>query len=129
MHVTWATTKEFLAWIAIVSGGIKALEYLFSKTPIAHLKAEIDKMKAQLTDTNQLLKEHERELREHNRAIMSISEELAAQRRHLNVAIDKLGTSQISILNHMITGNGITELKQDRDDLTDFFVNRKDRQD
>lgn len=125
MSVNWANAKDFLAWFALIAGAYKAVEYLLAKTPTARLFAEMEEMKKHLDSDNKQLKKHDNELCELKTAMKEMSKTVESQNKYLNEAINMLGTSQISMINHMITGNGQEELKKERDEMTDFFINRQ----
>ena len=42
---------------------------------------------------------------------------------HVNEGIQRIGISQISLLRHLVTGNGQKDLEKEADDLTEFFIN------
>lgn len=104
------------AFVALVKGG----QFLFSLTPTSRLEIRVKKVEQNLEKDYKHLECHDKEIEALKKGQESYREEL-----HRAVSgINKIGTSQISLLRHMIDGNGIEEMKAEAEDLTRFFIEK-----
>ena len=118
IEALWSIAGKIGAAIVALGGFVKMAQYLFSITPTSRLGVRVKKCEM-------LLEKDYQHLQQIDSDIKDIRKEHEADRAELRNAvkgINKLGTSQISLLHHMIDGNGIEEMKKEADDLTKFFV-------
>ena len=113
-----------LAVIVAIVAGIKALQFLFSISPIGKLKTQVESNTKHLNDDFEKFKTIEKRLNDIDDRLDKAEESRNAEVRGLTESLNIIGTSVASILNHMIDGNGIEEMKGERDRLIGHFINK-----
>jgi len=115
---------EMCGWIALVVSAIKGLQFLFSITPTGKLKQQVDKNTEHLQADFERFKKLESEISNINSKIDQMERERSEDTKKLTASLNMIGSSVASILNHMIDGNGIDEMKTERDKLMIHFINK-----
>ena len=115
---------EMCVWIALVVSAIKGLQFLFSITPTGKLKQQVDKNTEHLQADFERFKKLESEISNINSKIDQMERERSEDTKKLTASLNMIGSSVASILNHMIDGNGIDEMKTERDKLMIHFINK-----
>ena len=115
--------STFAVIVAIVAG-IKALQFLFSISPTGKLKAQVDANTKHLNEDFEKFKTIERRLNAIDHRLDEAEKSRDAEVRGLTESLNIIGTSVASILNHMIDGNGVEEMKGERDRLIGHFINK-----
>ena len=121
------TIEQFLelcGWIAIVVTAIKGIQFLFSITPTGKLKAQVDKNTQHIAEDFERFKSIEKKIIDIELRLDKSERERAEEARRLTESLNIIGASVASILNHMIDGNGIEEMKSERDRLINHFINK-----
>lgn len=120
LEVVWALVGKVGAGIALIVTLIKGAQFLFSLTPTSRLEIRVKKCEQNLEKDLRHLEKHDAEIE----AIRKGQEGYKIELEHAVKGINKIGTSQISLLRHMIDGNGIEEMKAEAEDLTKFFIEK-----
>lgn len=118
LEVVWALVGKVGAGIALIVALIKGAQFLFSLTPTSRLEIRVKKCEENLDKDYKRLERVDSDILEIKKVQNGNQEEL----KKLSKGINKIGTSQITLLRHMIDGNGIEEMKAEADDLTKFFI-------
>ena len=120
IDATWVLIGKILAFLTVIIGLIKAVEYLWSKSPSS-------KMESRLETAEKRLEQGDKRFEEIDRKIASIEEKVERtqdQLEEVNKGIQTLGKAEVSLLNHLISGNGVEEMKKEVKELTDYFIER-----
>lgn len=120
IDATWVLIGKALAVLTVIVGLWKAVEYLWSKLPIA-------KVDTRLKTAETRLEKGDKKFEELDRRIISIEEKVNKtqdQIKEVNRGIQMLGKAEVSLINHIISGNGVEDLKKEVKELTDFFIER-----
>ena len=120
LEVVWALVGKVGAGIALIAALIKGAQFLFSLTPTSRLEIRVKKCEQDLEKDLEHLEKHDAEIE----SVRKGQEGYKIGLEHAVKGINKIGTSQISLLRHMIDGNGIEEMKADAEDLTKFFIEK-----
>lgn len=120
LEVVWALAGKVGAGIALIVALIKSAQFLFSLTPTSHLEIRVKKCEENLDKDFKRLERIDNDILEIKKVQNGNQEEL----KKLSKGINKIGTSQITLLRHMIDGNGIEEMKAEAEDLTKFFIEK-----
>lgn len=118
LEVVWALVGKVGAGIALIVALIKGAQFLFSLTPTSRLEIRVKKCEENLDKDYKRLERVDADILEIKKVQNGNQEDL----KKLSKGINKIGTSQITLLRHMIDGNGIEEMKAEADDLTKFFI-------
>lgn len=113
LEVTWSVVGKFAAILAVVVGIVKGVQYLNGFMPTTKLNARVTEVEKKQADGLKRL-EH----------LESQSDDMKRQIGEINEGIRRIGRSQISLLNHTINGNGIDKMREEVEDLTDYFIER-----
>ena len=119
-EAVWSLVGKMGASLAVIAGLIKTLQFLFSLTPTSKLEIRVSKCEQNLEKDLKRLEKHDAEID----AVKKGQEGYKIELEHAVKGINKIGTSQISLLRHMIDGNGIEEMKVEAEDLTKFFIEK-----
>lgn len=119
-EAVWSLVGKMSASLAVIAGLIKTLQFLFSLTPTSKLEVRVSKCEQSLEKDLKHLEKHDAEIE----AVRKGQEVYKIELEHAVKGINKIGTSQISLLRHMIDGNGIEEMKAEAEDLTKFFIEK-----
>ena len=120
LEVVWALVGKVGAGIALIAALIKGAQFLFSLTPTSRLEIRVKKCEQDLEKDLKHLEKHDAEIE----AVRKGQEGYKIGLEHAVKGINKIGTSQISLLRHMIDGNGIEEMKAETEELTKFFIEK-----
>ena len=115
---------EICGWIAIIVTAIKGVQFLFSLTPTGKLKTQVESNTKHLSEDFERFKIMEKRLVDIELRMDKSEKERAEESKRLTDSLNIIGTSVASILNHMIDGNGIEEMKKERDQLIGHFINK-----
>lgn len=114
----WSVVGKTGACLAAIVALIKAVRYLFSLSPTSRLEIRVKRCEENLQKDFNHLERIDNEIVEIKKSQQKYGDELHKAVKGIN----KIGTSQISLLRHMIDGNGVDEMRAEADDLTKFFI-------
>ena len=114
----WSVAGKAGACLAAVVAFIKAVRYLFSLSPTSRLEIRVKRCEENLQKDFSHLERIDGEITEIKKSQQQYGDELHKAVKGIN----KIGTSQISLLRHMTDGNGVDEMRAEADDLTKFFI-------
>ena len=104
VSITIQTILAFFGGIAVIAGGASAILKLFN--PLKALKSKVD--------------DHEQKLVKDFERMNTIDKTLCDVEEYDKVICKSL----LVLLNHEITGNGVDKLKEQRDVLEQFLINK-----
>jgi len=96
------------------------VKYLVSLMPTTKLDNRVKEIEGKQANDYEHLKEIDRRI-EHLEQTVNATQ---TQIKEVNEGIQRIGKSQISLLRHMIDGNGIDKMKEESEELTEFFITR-----
>ena len=118
IEALWSALGKIGAVIVALGGFVKMAQYLFSLTPTSKLEIRVKKCEDNLQKDFNHFERLDNEIVEIKKSQQKYGDEL---QKAVN-GINKIGTSQISLLRHMADGNGVDELRAEAEDLTKFFI-------
>lgn len=118
IEALWSALGKIGAIIVALGGFVKMAQYLFSLTPTSKLEIRVKKCEDNLQKDFNHFERLDNEIVEIKKSQQKYGDEL---QKAVN-GINKIGTSQISLLRHMADGNGVDELRAEAEDLTKFFI-------
>ena len=113
LEAVWSVFGKAAAVLAVVVAVIKGVQYLNGFMPTTKLNARVTEVEKKQADGLRRLDHLEQQSDDMKRQIGEIME-----------GIRRIGRSQISLLNHNINGNGVDKMKEEVEDLTDYFIER-----
>lgn len=119
--VLWSFIGKAGVIIGVIVGIIKGFEYLYKKMPVSKLEERIKDCERHNQNDYKRLSDIETRVG----SLESRLEETNSEIEHVNEGIRRIGISQISLLRHLVTGNGQKDLEKEADDLTEFFIDHK----
>lgn len=120
----WSFIGKVGAILLLVVGIIEAYKKLRSQTPVAKLEDRMNKHDTYLDNDKRHLEELDRHIVQLDKKISDVNQNQAKESSRINASLNMLGTSMSALINHMIDGNGIDKMKEERDALNNFFYNR-----
>lgn len=117
----WSFIGKIGVALGVIVAIIKGFEYLYKKMPVSKLEERVEKCEAHDRDDLKRLTDIEGRVG----ALEDKLETTKCEIEHINEGVRRLGTSQISMLRHLVNGNGQKDMEKEVDDLTEFFINRK----
>lgn len=120
ISVTWDLIIKIGAIIGILVAIIQGTKYLASLTPTAKLTERVNGIEDNLKKDFEHIKEIDRKI-EH---LEEKTDNTQKQIKEVNDGIKMIGRSQISLLRHMVDGNGVDKMRDEAEELTDFFIDR-----
>lgn len=120
ISVTWDLIIKIGAIIGILVAIIQGTKYLASLTPTAKLTERVNGIEQNLNKDFEHIKELDRKI-EH---LEEKTDNTQKQIKEVNDGIKMIGRSQISLLRHMVDGNGVDKMRDEAEELTDFFIDR-----
>ena len=118
VEALWSLVGKAGTFIAAIVTLIKGYQFLRSLSPSAKVEKRMDAAEAKLQKDYEHLDRLDKEVAEIKKSQQKYGDEL---QKAVN-GINKIGTSQISLLRHMADGNGVDELRAEAEDLTKFFI-------
>ena len=118
IEALWSLVGKAGTFIAAIVALIKGYQFLRSLSPAAKVEKRMDAAEAKLQKDYEHLDKLDKEVAEIKKSQQKYGDEL---QKAVN-GINKIGTSQISLLRHMADGNGVDELRAEAEDLTKFFI-------
>lgn len=120
IEALWSLTGKVGAVLAAIVALIKAYQFLVQLTPVAKLEKRVTACeKHDETDFNRINGLEKRVIE-----LEKKTDEVAAKIDRVDEGIQRLGKSQISLFRHMIDGNGVDKMREEEEDLTEFFIKR-----
>ena len=95
IEIFWNVVGKGAAIIGVIVAITQGIRYLYSLMPSSKLEKRVGDIES-----------HQEQLRQ------------------MNEGIHRIGKSQIALLHHTIDGNGVDKMREEVDDLTDFFIDR-----
>lgn len=120
ISVTWDLIIKIGAIIGILVAIIQGTKYLASLTPTAKLTERVNGIEDNLKKDFEHIKEIDRKIAH----LEEKTDNTQKQIEEVNEGIKKIGRSQISLLRHMVDGNGVDKMRDEAEELTDFFIDR-----
>lgn len=120
ISVTWDLIIKIGAIIGILVAIIQGTKYLASLTPTAKLTERVNGIEDNLKKDFEHIKEIDRKIAH----LEEKTDNTQKQIKEVNDGIKMIGRSQISLLRHMVDGNGVDKMRDDAEELTDFFIDR-----
>lgn len=120
ISVTWDLIIKVGAVIGILVAIVQGTKYLASLTPTAKLTERVNGIEDNLKKDFEHIKEIDRKI-EH---LEEKTDNTQIQIKEVNDGIKMIGRSQISLLRHMVDGNGVDKMRDEAEELTDFFIDR-----
>lgn len=117
VDITWELILKVAAIIGVLVAIIQGTKYLSSMTPTAKLTNRVNSIE-------ELQKKDYEHLKEIDRKIESLEQKTNDTQRQIgevNQGVKMLGRSQVSLLLHMINGNGVDEMTKEVEELTKYF--------
>ena len=121
-EVLWVVIGKVGVAVGVIVALIKGIQYLWSMHPTSKLESRVEE-----------IEKHEKSDFEHFKAIDSrinvVEEKLQKNNdkiKHIDDGITRIGKSQISLLRHFANGNGKEEMNDEAEELTEYFINRKE---
>lgn len=117
VDITWELILKVAAIIGVLVAIIQGTKYLSSMTPTAKLTNRVNSIE-------ELQKKDYEHLKEIDRKIESLEQKTNDTQRQIgevNQGVKMLGRSQVSLLLHMINGNGVDEMTKEVEELTNYF--------
>lgn len=117
VDITWELILKVAAIIGVLVAIIQGTKYLSSMTPTAKLTNRVNSIE-------ELQKKDYEHLKEIDRKIESLEQKTNDTQRQIgevNQGVKMLGRSQVSLLLHMINGNGVDEMAKEVEELTKYF--------
>ena len=120
ISVTWDLIIKIGAIIGILVAIIQGTKYLASLTPTAKLTERVNGIEDNLKKDFEHIKEIDRKIAH----LEEKTDNTQKQIKEVNDGIKMIGRSQISLLRHMVDGNGVDKMRDEAEELTDFFIDR-----
>ena len=120
LNAFWEVVGKGAAIIGVMVAIIQGTRYLYSVTPTAKLEKRVEELEGSKNEDQRHLQRHDEEIK----FLQDRTLQTENQIKDINEGIKKIGKSNISMLRHMIDGNGVDKMREEADDLTEFFINR-----
>lgn len=117
----WSVVGKGAAIIGVIVAIVQGVSYLYTKTPGAKLEKRVGDMEGHLQKDYEHLKKHDEDID----ALRLKTDRTEQQLEELNAGIHRIGKSQIALLRHNIDGNGVEKMREEADDLTQYFIDSK----
>ena len=113
IEAVWSVVGKFAAILAVIVAIVKGVQYLNGFMPTTKLNERVTVVEKKQEDGLKRLEHLENQ-----------SDDMKRQMSEVSEGIRRIGRSQISLLNHSINGNGVEKMKEEVQDLTDYFIER-----
>ena len=117
IDVTWDLILKVAAIIGVLVAIIQGAKYLATLTPTAKLASRLDKVEEHLKKDYDHIKEIDQKIEN----LETKTNDTQRQIGEVNEGVKKLGRSQVSLLLHMINGNGVDKMSEEVEELTNYF--------
>lgn len=124
INVAWELVGKLGAGIGILVALVQGFKYLRSQTSVAKLEDKVAKNTENLEKDLKHLERIDRRIDQFEKQLIKNQEEANTEMESINESLNIFGSSMASLINHMIDGNHIDKLKEERNKLTDFFIKR-----
>jgi len=120
LEVFWSVVGKVAGGLALILALWQTIEALHKKSPSGKLETRVKEVEDNLKKDFEHFKKVDTRIDnlEHK------TDDTQKQLQIVNEGIQRIGKSQIALLRHTIDGNGIDKLREEADDLTDFFIDR-----
>lgn len=118
IEIAWDLIGKLGVAIGVIVGIVKGYQFLRSQTSVAKLEEKVKTHETYLAKD----KEH---LERIDTRLDNMEASMKKEFEMINSSLDILGSSISSIINHMIDGDGIEEMREERKKLTAFFIRKK----
>lgn len=116
----WIVVGKGAAILGVIVAILQGIRYLYTVTPTAKLEKRVIELEDKKEKDYIHLKKHDDEIETLQKKTDATDKKI----EEVNQGVKKIGKSNILILRHMIDGNEIDKMKNEADDLTDFFIDR-----
>jgi hypothetical protein len=124
----WALFGKWILAAGGIAGAVlsivKLIGWIRSKTSVAKLEADSKQHAVWLNNDHDQIKQLNCHVEQIDQRIDEIEDKRLTESVKINQSLQMLGTSLCAILNHLIDGEGKEEMKQKRDELTNFFIKK-----
>ena len=120
IEVFWNVVGKGAAIIGVIVAITQGIRYLYSLMPSSKLEKRVGDIEEHVQKDYEHLKKHDTDIDDLRKKTDRTQEQL----KQVNEGIQRIGKSQIALLHHTIDGNGVDKMREEVDDLTDFFINR-----
>lgn len=120
IEIFWNVVGKGAAIIGVIVAITQGIRYLYSLMPSSKLEKRVGDIEAHQAKDYEHLKKHDTDIEDLRKKTDQTQEQL----KQVNEGIQRIGKSQIALLHHTIDGNGVDKMREEVDDLTDFFINR-----
>lgn len=120
INTVWIFIGKVGVFLGVIVAIVQAVKYLVSLMPTTKLDNRVKEIEGKQANDYEHLKEIDRRI-EHLEQTVNATQ---TQIKEVNEGIQRIGKSQISLLRHMIDGNGIDKMKEESEELTEFFITR-----
>ena len=116
----WVVIGKAGAGIGLIVAIVQGIRYLYTLMPSSKLEKRVDKIEElQVKDY-----EHLKKIDQKIENLEMKTENTQIKLNELSEGIQRIGKSQIALLRHTIDGNGIDKMREEVEDLTDYFIDR-----
>lgn len=122
VEALWSVIGKVGAAIAFLVALVKGYKYLMSQMPTAKLEERLDKAEENLKKDLQHFEKLESRITGIEQRISETDDKI----NHIDDGVKQIGESQISLLRHLVNGNGQKEMEAEADKLTAYFIKRSD---
>lgn len=116
----WTVVGKGAAIIGIIVAIVQGVRYLYGILPSGKLEKRVDKIE----ELQKKDYEHFQKIDNRLDHLEQKTDNTQKQLEQVNEGILRIGKSQIALLRHTIDGNGIDKMREEADDLTEFFIER-----
>lgn len=116
----WMVVGKGAAIIGVIVAILQGVRYIYSVMPSAKLEKRLDNAEEKLQKDYEHLQEHDREIK----GLKEKTDNTEKKLEQVGEGIQRIGKSQIALLRHSIDGSGTDKLREEADDLTEFFIDR-----
>lgn len=121
VEILWSMFGKLAVLIGTIVAIVQGIKYLMSLMPTSKLEKRI----AECESHNKSDFEHLKSIEIRVSSLENELKETNIEIDTVNEGIQRIGRSQITLLRHLVTGNGQKDMEKEADDLTEYFINRK----
>lgn len=119
-EAVWSVIGKLGAFIGVLVAIVTGFKYLWNMMPTSKLEQRVKEIEEHDKSDFEKLKSIESRINTLESRLDETRQDIA----NIEEGIERIGKSQISMLRHMADGNGVDALKQEADNLTEFFIER-----
>lgn len=120
INTVWVFIGKVGVFLGVIVAIVQAVKYLAGLMPSTKLEHRVSEIEGKQKNDFEHLKEIDRRIEHLEQSVMDTQTSI----KEVNEGIQRIGKAQISLLRHMIDGNGIDKMKEESDELTEWFIMR-----